>query len=264
MNTNVLLVIGAIALVIFLFQFFVQIARIRRGVNYVSGGRAAMNWILLILAVLSFGTYAYSSHVLHTDRLADLVQGHKETSQATKSSAKPKAKKSKHHQAIKPFIKWDDKDTRLNKDNVATVAFEVSPDTHVEIIGQRTGQVYKSFTTKKTKGQHTVYFDFKNAGKYELKITRHGKHLTKELEIKPQEGASSSSSASQSSQQPANNNNQTPPQQQPATATTNANNRVRRVRRPKQAPAYNYRRPANSSQHSSSTPAVESGSVSQR
>ena len=255
MDIMILLVVGGLALAIFIIQYLVQFTRIRHGAGYVSGGRAFINWLLLILIITSFGAYAYDSQVLHTHRLAriDLFHKHQEASQPVAKS-KPKAKKTKHHQDTKPFIKWNDKKAQLNSDGVAPMALQVSPDTHVKIIGERTETVYKEFTTKKSKGQHTAYYDFQYAGKYRIELSRDGHHMTKEIDIRPGEATASSSASSQVSPQPAVNNNQQTAQHQ-ATATNRANNNVHRVAHPQGTPVNHnyYRQPINNQQVTNSS-----------
>ncbi|MBA2914651.1 hypothetical protein [Limosilactobacillus frumenti] len=191
-----------------------------------------------------FGASAYNSQTLRVQRLAKIKLFHHKHSQSAKLSSKPQSKKHhKHHQTDKPYVKWDDKkDTHLNQNGVASMALQVSPDTHVEITGQRSGQVYKDFTTQSHKKHNTIYYNFKSAGTYHIKATRNGKQVTKEIVIKPQESSlssSSSSSGSEEQQSTISQNSQSRP---------NAANNVAGHARNHSTPVSsvnNYRRPIN-------------------
>ena len=244
MDSMMLLVVGGVALAIFLIQYVIQIWRLRHGRGFVSGGRVCINWLLIILMVFSFGASAYNSQTLRVQRLAKIKLFHHKHNQSAQSSSKPQPKKHhKHHQTDKPCVKWyDTKDPHLNQKGVASMALQVSPDTHVEITGQRSGQVYKNFTTKSHKRRNTIYYDFRCAGTYRIKATRNGKQVTKEIVIKPQESSSSSASSSSSNEVQQSSNSQNS-QSRPNT-TTNVPNHARNHSTAVSS-VNNYHRPVN-------------------
>lgn len=180
---NILIIIGIIAVVLLILQYIVQVRRIKAGDNYVSGGRAFLNWLLLFVIVGSFGGSVYANHRQKTQEAVPV---------ASSSS-------SVNNEDDSLYVNFDKAKARLNDDGVAPMKLIVSPGTKVKIVGHRSGTVYKKFTTKKGDGPVTVKYKFEYAAKYDIIATKNGKKITKHLTIKDQSSESSSESSSSSS-----------------------------------------------------------------
>lgn len=183
---NVLILIGIIAVLILLARYVSQFRRMRSGNRYVSGGRVFLNWLLLLVIVVSLGGAAYANHHGQKQEKADQV-----TAPAPSSSTSS--------EDDRLYISYDKDKARLNDQGIAPMKFVVSPDTKVQIKGEQTGTVYKTFKTKKGKGPVTIHYQFEYAAKYEVIATKKGKRIVKHLTIKDQESESSSSSSVSSS-----------------------------------------------------------------
>ena len=48
---NVLIIVGVIALILLIIQYVGQVRRMRQGDNFVSRGRAFVNWLLLFIII---------------------------------------------------------------------------------------------------------------------------------------------------------------------------------------------------------------------
>lgn len=180
---NILIIIGIIAVVLLIMQYIVQVRRIKAGDNYVSGGWAFLNWLLLFIIVGSFGGSVYANHRQKTQEAVPV---------ASSSS-------SVNHEDDSLYVNFDKAKARLNDDGVAPMKLIVSPGTKVKIVGHRSGTVYKKFTTKKGDGPVTVKYKFEYAAKYDIIATKNGKKITKHLTIKDSSDESSSSESSSSS-----------------------------------------------------------------
>lgn len=178
---NILIIIGIIAVILLIAQYVVQVRRIKSGDNYVSGGRAFINWLLLFVIVGSFGGSVYANHRQKTEPAVSNV-----------------ASSSSEEEDDQVYVNFDKSKARLNDNGVAPMKLVVSPGTKVKIVGHRSGTVYKTFTTKKGDGPVTVKYKFEYAAKYDIIATKNGKKITKHITIKDQESESSSSESSSS------------------------------------------------------------------
>ncbi|KRL28313.1 hypothetical protein FD27_GL000199 [Limosilactobacillus frumenti DSM 13145] len=178
---NILIIVGIIAVILLIFQYIVQVRRIKAGDNYVSGGRAFLNWLLLFVIVGSFGGSVYANHRAKNEQAVP-------TDIASSSSPE--------EENDQLYVNFDKAKARLNDDGVAPMKLIVSPGTKVKIVGHRSGTVYKKFTTKKGDGPVTVKYKFEYAAEYDIIATKNGKKITKHLTVKDQETESSSSSSS--------------------------------------------------------------------
>lgn len=178
---NVLIIVGIIAVVLLIIQYIGQVRRMRRGENYVSRGRAFINWLLLFVIVGSFGGSVYADHHAKSD--SDITE-----TKAISSST--------DEEEDQVYINFDSKKARLNSDGVAPMKIIVSPNTKVKIVGHDTGKVYKTFKAQKSDGPVTIKYDFEYAAKYDIIATRGSKKVKKTITIKDQKESSSSESSS--------------------------------------------------------------------
>lgn len=179
---NVLIIIGIIAVVLLIVQYVIQVRRIKSGDNYVSGGRAFLNWLLLFVIIGSFGGSVYANHRAKTEQVVS-------TNVASSSSEED-------DENDQLYVNFDKAKARLNDDGVAPMKLIVSPGTRVKIVGHRSGKVYKTFKTAKGDEAVTVKYKFEYAAKYDIIATKNGKKIVKHLTIKDHEDESSSSSSS--------------------------------------------------------------------
>lgn len=177
---NVLIIIGIIAVVLLIAQYIAQVRRIKAGDNYVSGGRAFLNWLLLFVIIGSFGGSVYANHRAKSEQQAV------PTNVASSSS----------EENDQLYVNFDKAKARLNDNGVAPMKMIVSPGTKVKIVGHRTGKVYKVFRTAKGDDPVTIKYKFEFAAKYDIVATKNGKKIVKHLTVKDQESESSSSSSS--------------------------------------------------------------------
>ena len=178
---NVLIIVGVIALILLIIQYVGQVRRMRQGNNFVSRGRAFVNWLLLFIIIGSIGGTVYADH--HSKMDSDIT----ETKAITNDN---------DEEADQVYINFDKKKARLNSDGVAPMKIIVSPDTKVKIVGHDTGKVYKTFKAEKSDGPVTIKYDFEYAAKYDIIATRGDKKVKKTITIKEQKNDSSSSSSS--------------------------------------------------------------------
>lgn len=178
---NVLIIVGVIALILLIIQYVGQFRRMRQGNNFVSRGRAFVNWLLLFIIIGSIGGTVYADH--HSKMDSDIT----ETKAITNDN---------DEEADQVYINFDKKKARLNSDGVAPMKIIVSPDTKVKIVGHDTGKVYKTFKAEKSDGPVTIKYDFEYAAKYDIIATRGDKKVKKTITIKEQKNDSSSSSSS--------------------------------------------------------------------
>lgn len=178
---NVLIIVGVIALILLIIQYVGQVRRMRQGNNFVSRGRAFVNWLLLFIIIGSIGGTVYADH--HSKADSDIT----ETKAITNDN---------DEEADQVYINFDKKKARLNSDGVAPMKIIVSPDTKVKIVGHDTGKVYKTFKAEKSDGPVTIKYDFEYAAKYDIIATRGDKKVKKTITIKEQKNDSSSSSSS--------------------------------------------------------------------
>ncbi len=153
----------------------------RQGNNFVSRGRAFVNWLLLFIIIGSIGGTVYADH--HSKADSDIT----ETKAITNDN---------DEEADQVYINFDKKKARLNSDGVAPMKIIVSPNTKVKIVGHDTGKVYKTFKAEKSDGPVTIKYDFEYAAKYDIIATRGDKKVKKTITIKEQKNDSSSSSSS--------------------------------------------------------------------
>ena len=177
---NILIIVGIIAVILLILQYIVQVRRIKAGDNYVSGGRAFLNWLLLFVIVGSFGGSVYANH-------------RQKAQEAVPVTTTPSSKSNEDDSL---YVNFDKAKAKLNDDGVAPMKLVVSPGTKVKIVGHRSGTVYKKFTTKKGDGPVTVKYKFEYAAKYDIIATKNGKKITKHLTIRDQETERSSYSSS--------------------------------------------------------------------
>ena len=185
---NLLIIIAIVAAVLLVMRYVRQVKDTRRGYNYVSGSRVAMNWLLVVLLVGSLVGIGVTSFA-----------GHKE-------SAAP-AKSSQSSSAVEPTADDDEGDVMLkfkktahmNDNGEAKVKFLISAKTKVVIKGHRSGVVVKTF--KPSKGDDTVTrsFVFDTPGTYDITAKRGDKKVVKHLKVKGQSNDESSDSSSSSS-----------------------------------------------------------------
>ena len=178
---NVLIIVGVIAPILLIIQYVGQVRRMRQGNNFVSRGRAFVNWLLLFIIIGSIGGTVYADH--HSKMDSDIT----ETKAITNDN---------DEEADQVYINFDKKKARLNSDGVAPMKIIVSPDTKVKIVGHDTGKVYKTFKAEKSDGPVTIKYDFEYAAKYDIIATRGDKKVKKTITIKEQKNDSSSSSSS--------------------------------------------------------------------
>lgn len=179
---NVFIIIGIIALVLLIIQYVSQIRRMRQGNNFVSRGRAILNWLLLFVVIGSIGGTVYASRQTKSD--SEITE--------TKSIS------SSESTDDDVYISLESKTARLNSDGVVSVKIIVSPKTKVKIVGHSTGKVYKTYKAQNTDGPVTIKYKFEYAGKYDIIATRGSKKVTKRITIKDAEDSSSSSSSESS------------------------------------------------------------------
>ena len=153
----------------------------RQGDNFVSRGRAFVNWLLLFIIIGSIGGTVYADH--HSKSDSDIT----ETKAITNDD---------DEEADQVYINFDKKKARLNSDGVAPMKIIVSPNTKVKIVGHDTGKVYKTFKAEKSDGPVTIKYNFEYAAKYDIIATRGDKKVKKTITIKEQKNDSSSSSSS--------------------------------------------------------------------
>lgn len=185
---NLLIIIAIVAAVLLVMCYVRQVKDTRRGYNYVSGSRVAVNWLLVVLLVGSLVGIGVTSFA-----------GHKE-------SAAP-AKSSQSSSAVEPTADDDEGDVmlkfkktaRMNDNGEAKVKFLISAKTKVVIKGHRSGVVVKTF--KPSKGDDTVTrsFVFDTPGTYDITAKRGDKKVVKRLKVKGQSNDESSDSSSSSS-----------------------------------------------------------------
>lgn len=185
---NLLIIIAIVAAVLLVMRYVRQVKDTRRGYNYVSGSRVAVNWLLVVLLVGSLVGIGVTSFA-----------GHKE-------SAAP-AKSSQSSSAVEPTADDDEGDVmlkfkktaRMNDNGEAKVKFLISAKTKVVIKGHRSGVVVKTF--KPSKGDDTVTrsFVFDTPGTYDITAKRGDKKVVKHLKVKGQSNDESSDSSSSSS-----------------------------------------------------------------
>lgn len=173
--------LGVIALILLIIQYVGQVRRMRQGNNFVSRGRAFVNWLLLFIIIGSIGGTVYADH--HSKADSDIT----ETKAITNDN---------DEEADQVYINFDKKKARLNSDGVAPMKIIVSPNTKVKIVGHDTGKVYKTFKAEKSDGPVTIKYDFEYAAKYDIIATRGDKKVKKTITIKEQKNDSSSSSSS--------------------------------------------------------------------
>lgn len=178
---NVLIIVGVIALILLIIQYVGQVRRMRQGDNFVSRGRAFVNWLLLFIIIGSIGGTVYADH--HSKSDSDIT----ETKAITNDD---------DEEADQVYINFDKKKARLNSDGVAPMKIIVSPNTKVKIVGHDTGKVYKTFKAEKSDGPVTIKYNFEYAAKYDIIATRGDKKVKKTITIKEQKNDSSSSSSS--------------------------------------------------------------------
>lgn len=158
----------------------------RSGNRYVNGGKIFLNWLLLLVIVVSLGGVSYANH-------------HGQNQEKANKVITPTPSSSTSSKDDRLYISYNKDKTWLNDQGVAPVKFVVSPDTEVQIKGERTGTVYKTFRTKKESGPVTIRYQFEYVAKYEVIATKKGKRIVKHLTIKGQESGSSSLSSVSSS-----------------------------------------------------------------
>ena len=178
---NVLIIVGISALILLIIQYVGQVRRMRQGDNFVSRGRAFVNWLLLFIIIGSIGGTVYADH--HSKSDSDII----ETKAITNDN---------DEEADQVYINFDKKKVRLNSDGVAPMKIIVSPNTKVKIVGHDTGKVYKTFKAEKSDGPVTIKYNFEYAAKYDIIATRGDKKVKKTITIKEQKNDSSSSSSS--------------------------------------------------------------------
>ena len=187
---NLLIIIAIVAAVLLIMRYVRQVKDTRRGYNYVSSSRVAINWLLVILLVGSLVGIGVTSFTGHKDNAAPV-------------------KSSESSSAVEPTADDDDdegnvvlkfkKTARMNDNGEAKVKFLISAKTKVVIKGHRSGVVVKTF--KPSKGDDTVTrsFTFDMPGTYDITATRGDKKIVKHLKVKGQTNSESSDSSSTSS-----------------------------------------------------------------
>lgn len=187
---NLLIIIAIVAAVLLIMRYVRQVKDTRRGYNYVSSSRVAINWLLVILLVGSLVGIGVTSFTGHKDNAAPV-------------------KSSESSSAVEPTADDDDdegnvvlkfkKTARMNDNGEAKVKFLISAKTKVVIKGHRSGVVVKTF--KPSKGDDTVTrsFTFDMPGTYDITATRGDKKVVKHLKVKGQTNSESSDSSSTSS-----------------------------------------------------------------
>lgn len=187
---NLLIIIAIVAAVLLIMRYVRQVKDTRRGYNYVSSSRVAINWLLVILLVGSLVGIGVTSFAGHKDNAAPV-------------------KSSESSSAVEPTADDDDdegnvvlkfkKTARMNDNGEAKVKFLISAKTKVVIKGHRSGVVVKTF--KPSKGDDTVTrsFTFDMPGTYDITATRGDKKVVKHLKVKGQTNSESSDSSSTSS-----------------------------------------------------------------
>lgn len=173
---NIFIITGIIALVLLIIQYVSQIRRMRQGNNFVSRGRALLNWLLLFVVIGSIGGTVYADRQTKSD--SEITKTKSISSETTDDDV---------------YISLDRKNAYLNSDGVVTVKIIVSPKTKVKIVGHSTGKVYKTYKAEDTDGPVTIKYKFEYAGKYDVIATRGDKKVTKRITIQAAEDSSSSS-----------------------------------------------------------------------
>lgn len=187
---NLLIIIAIVAAVLLIMRYVRQVKDTRRGYNYVSSSRVAINWLLVILLVGSLVGIGVTSFTGHKDNAAPVK------SSESSSAVEPTADDDDDESNV--VLKFK-KTARMNDNGEAKVKFLISAKTKVVIKGHRSGVVVKTF--KPSKGDDTVTrsFTFDMPGTYDITATRGDKKVVKHLKVKGQTNSESSDSSSTSS-----------------------------------------------------------------
>lgn len=191
--------VSCLILLVLLIQVMLQYRATKRGSGPVTHYRATVNWVLVVLLVLSIGLTGYVDHHVST------ATNHQKSSRTASRPAKP-AKPLKivfpHHADL--------------KNGQARVSFTVPEHTKMQIYSGKKELAVMDNTKKNH--QHQFNYLFKKAGTYQVKATRRHQHFANRLTIRNHQAkktvASSqqpvSSTAATVNNGGANNNNRRP------------------------------------------------------
>jgi len=147
--------------------------------------RIVVSWALVFVMVGSIGGAAYAS--IHS--------GNKTETKVVKKATKSKKSNSAsiNETLDETFSK---KNPTLGADGTVTIKMYVPSKTSVKVIGHNSRTVYKKFAAGTKNKTQTFKYTFKDAGTYDVELTRGDTSVTKTIEVTSAESSSSSSTES--------------------------------------------------------------------
>lgn len=225
---NTLLIVAAVALILFIIKFLRQIAKIKRGNEIVSRGSVVINWILAIVFIVGIGGAGYL-HFMAPTNVSEKPRVVKKP-----SASKPTKTTTPEQTPLKLSFR---NDVTMDSDDSVHLKITVSAGAKVTIEGRNTGEKYASFTAPAGSGTVTKVVNLDNSGPYKVIARRGSKKISKNLIVRDNTATAadvstsssisssqpvSSSSSSQTTAVTSNRNSQTTAANQ--TARSNATN----------------------------------------
>lgn len=226
---NTLLIVAAVALILFIIKFLRQIAKIKRGNEIVSRGSVVINWILAIAFIVGIGGAGY----LHFTTPTNVSEKPRVVKKP--SASKPTKTTTPDQTPLKLSFR---NDVTMDSDDSVHLKITVSAGSKVTIKGRNTGEKYASFTAPAGSGTVTKVVDLDSPGPYKVIARRGSKKVSKNLIVRDNTTTAdvsssnsisssqpvSSSSSSQSTAVTTNRNSQTTMSNQTARSNTNMAN----------------------------------------
>lgn len=147
--------------------------------------RIIFSWVLIFVMVGSIGGAAYAA--THS--------GNKTETKVVKKATKSKKSNSASMNETLD-VTFSKKNPVLGADGTVAIKMYVPSKTSVKVIGHTYRTVYKTFTAGTKNKTQTFKYTFKDAGTYDIELTRGDTSVTKTIEVTSTESSSSSSSES--------------------------------------------------------------------
>lgn len=183
----VYLIILAILAFAFLVMMFINYRRVSRSglPEQFRFLRIIFSWILIFVMVGSIGGAAYAA--THS--------GNKTETKVVKKATKSKKSNSASMDETLD-VTFSKKKPVLGADGTVAIKMYVPSKTSVKIIGHNSRTVYKTFAAGTKNKTQAFKYTFKDAGTYDIELTRGDTSVTKTIEVTSPESSSSSSSES--------------------------------------------------------------------
>lgn len=177
---NSLLIVAAVAFILFIIKFLRQLIRVKRGDEIVSRGSVLINWILALAFIIGLGGagYLHYTNQSQTSEKPHVVKKHHVT-KPTKAT-KP-AKPVNHNRPLKLDFR---NDVTMDSDNTVHLKITVSAGSKVTIVGRNSGKKYVSFVAPKGSGNVDKMIELDIAGPYKVIAQRGDKKLSKDLIVR--------------------------------------------------------------------------------